>query len=63
MRINKQKIVNLADELVIEFEVSSFSWVFYYDDEEHEFIGTNKNKKAYDFLLSISKKKYEKENF
>ena len=63
MRINKQKIVNLADELVIEFEVSSFSWVFYYDDEEHEFIGANKNKKAYDFLLSISKEKYEKENF
>jgi len=60
MRIPKQKIINLADELGIEIFRTYFAWTFYYDDEEHEFIGPNKNKKAYDFLTNISKERYQK---
>lgn len=57
MRVIKQKIINLADELGIEFFRTYFAWTFYHNDEEFEFIGSNKNKKAYDFLIAIQEEK------
>ena len=50
MRISRQKIIKLANELKIEFFRTYFAWTFYYKDEEYEFINPYKNKKAYNFL-------------